>query len=278
MKRDNSASFKQNLVLPWIELRVANRSSACYDAHSHDEFSFGVILQGTAAYKNRSQSHQVGAGDLVTINPADVHSCNPEKGLWSYSMLFVDALKMGQLQRDILRESNQRLPMDYHAFNADFERNEALKAQYFTLFNALEHEESNLNIETCLYSFIESSLQITRPSFKHRQHDEPIKRIREKLLDEVAHHHELESLAEEAGMSRYQLLRAFKNQYGLPPYAYLMDEKIKRSKVMLKAGDSLSDVAHNLGFSDQAHFQRQFKKRLAVTPKYYQSHFVGVSS
>jgi len=274
MKRDNSASFKQNQVLPWIELRVANRSSACYDAHSHDEFSFGVILQGAADYKNRNNSHRISVGDLVTINPSDVHSCNPAAGLWSYSMLFVNATKMGQLQRDILRENNQQMQMDYQAFNNDFERNEALKAQYLTLFDALDNEQSSLNIETCLYSFVESSFQITSPASRYK-HAEPIKRIREKLLDEVSEPHELESLAEEAGMSRYQLLRAFKNQYGLPPYAYLMDEKIKRSKVMLKAGESLSEVAHSLGFSDQAHFQRQFKKRLAVTPKYYQSHFVG---
>lgn len=274
MKRDNSASFKQNQVLPWIELRVANRSSACYDAHSHDEFSFGVILQGAADYKNRNKSHRISVGDLVTINPSDVHSCNPAAGLWSYSMLFVNATKMGQLQRDILRENKQHMQMDYQAFNNDFERNEALKAQYLTLFDALDNEQSSLNIETCLYTFVESSFQITSPANRYK-HAEPIKRIREKLLDEVSEPHELESLAEEAGMSRYQLLRAFKNQYGLPPYAYLMDEKIKRSKVMLKAGESLSEVAHSLGFSDQAHFQRQFKKRLAVTPKYYQSHFVG---
>lgn len=277
MKRDNSASFKQNRVLPWIELRVANRSSACYDAHSHDEFSFGVILQGTAAYKNRNKSHTIGVGDIVTINPADVHSCNPAKGLWSYSMLFVDAHKMGQLQSDVMQEHKQRVPMDYQAFNADFERNDVLKAQYLTLFNALDNEPSSLDIEACLYSFVESTFQITSPA-SHSKQFGPIKRVREKLMDEMTQPHELESLAEEAGMSRYQLLRAFKNQYGLPPYAYLMDEKIKRSKVMLKAGDSLSDVALSLGFSDQAHFQRQFKKRLAVTPKYYQSHFVGVSS
>jgi AraC-like DNA-binding protein len=43
---------------------------------------------------------------------------------------------------------------------------------------------------------------------------------------------------------------------------------------MLKSGEDIVDVANNLGFSDQAHFQRHFKKKLAVTPKFYQSHFV----
>ncbi len=95
MKKDNSASFKQNSVLPWIEVRVANNSNACYQAHSHDEFSFGIIRQGSATYNNRNKSHLIGVGDLVTINPADVHSCNPARKVWSYSMMFVDALKIG---------------------------------------------------------------------------------------------------------------------------------------------------------------------------------------
>lgn len=275
MKRDKSASFKQSTVLPWVELRIANQSNACYDAHSHDEFSFGIIQQGRATYKNRNQTHNIGAGDLVTINPADVHSCNPEKGTWSYSMLFVDALKMGQLQTDVLDDHNQKMGLDYRSFNADFERSKQLNIQYLDLFRALNGDQPSLHIESCLYRFIAASLghgSIGLPS--KRSINAQVQRVQEKLLDEVNEAHELESLAQEAGMNRYQLLRAFKSYYGLPPYAYLMDEKIKRSKQMLKAGQSLADIALQLGFSDQAHFQRQFKKRLAVTPKYYQSHFV----
>ena len=72
MKKDISASFKRSTVLPWIEMRIASQSSACYNAHSHDEFSFGIIEQGRALYRNRNRTHQIGAGDIVTINPADV--------------------------------------------------------------------------------------------------------------------------------------------------------------------------------------------------------------
>jgi AraC-like DNA-binding protein len=37
----------------------------------------------------------------------------------------------------------------------------------------------------------------------------------------------------------------------------------------LKAGQTISAVAHAVGFSDQAHFQRAFKKRVAATPNQY---------
>jgi transcriptional regulator GlxA family with amidase domain len=142
------------------------------------------------------------------------------------------------------------------------------------LFDALKQESPVLHAQTCLYDFVAASVLMPKSERKVQGSSESLKRVKEKLLDEISGEHELESLAQEVGMSRYQLLRAFKNHYGLPPYAYLMDEKIKRAKSMLRSGLALADIAHTLGFSDQAHFQRQFKKRLAVTPKYYQSHFV----
>ncbi len=274
MKKDISASFKRSTVLPWIEMRIASQSSACYNAHSHDEFSFGIIEQGHALYRNRNRTHQIGAGDIVTINPADVHSCNPEAGLWSYNMLFVDTEQMGVWQQDVLSTETGKTGLDYAPFNADLERNTQIKQRYQSLFSALKNDASLLEVQSRFFDFLHVSLAKGEPSKVASAPSGAIKRVKEKLLDQIALNHELEALSHEAGMSRYQLLRAFKHQYGLPPHAYLMDEKIKRAKVMLKSGQEIAQVAYDLGFTDQAHFQKHFKKRIAVTPKYYQSHFV----
>jgi AraC-like DNA-binding protein len=271
MKKDNSAHFKQSTLLPWIEMRAANRSTACYEAHSHDEFSFGIIEQGIADYRNRHRTHRISTGDIVTINPADVHACNPEVGTWSYTMLFVETKTMGQVQQEISNNFTQ----DYTPFLNDLEKNTLLRHRFRSLFSALQEETSALQAQHSFYEFIEASLAIEPQTREKARKALPnLTRVREKLSDELGHTHQLEELAKEADMSRYQLLRAFKTQYGLPPHAYLMDERVKRAKVMLKAGQSISDIALSLGFSDQAHFQRQFKKKLAVTPKFYQSHFV----
>ncbi|MGD8232786.1 helix-turn-helix domain-containing protein [Vibrio sp. TRT 1302] len=273
MKIDKSANFKQSTVLPWIELRIANQSTACYEAHSHDEFSFGIIQQGRADYRNHRTTHHIGKGDIVTINPADVHSCNPEAGTWSYSMLFVDSKQMGKVQQEILGHHRSGYSDDYAPFCHPLERDSRIKLSYLALFNDLQREASQLQVESRLYDFVETAFGA---SLIHNKQSPSLqlKRVQEKLLDDVSYAHQLEQLAQEAQMSRYQLLRAFKHHYGLPPHAYLMDEKIKRAKVMLKSGQEIADVALELGFSDQAHFQRQFKKKIAVTPKFYQSHFV----
>ena len=271
MKKDRSAHFKQSTQLPWVELRVADNSSACYEAHSHDEFSFGIIDQGEALYLNRGRRHTIGKGDIVTINPADVHACNPHQGLWSYRMLFVDTGKMGECQQEVLDD----VSFDYQPFRYDLERNPHLKQDFLNLFSALHSESDRLTAESQLFRFIARSFQLKDVSRTQAQLDLPgLQRVRDKLLDELDSAHQLSELAEEANMSRYQLLRAFQHHFGLSPHAYLMDEKIKRSKVLLKRGQDIAGVALSLGFSDQAHFQRQFKRKVAVTPKYYQSHFV----
>ncbi|WP_391091545.1 helix-turn-helix domain-containing protein [Vibrio sp. NH-UV-68] len=273
MKKDASAHFKQSTVLPWVELRVANQSNACYQAHSHDEFSFGIIDSGRAEYRNRHTNHHIGQGDIVTINPADVHSCNPERGTWSYSMLFVDSGQMGQMQQEVMECSDGGHRQDYLPFRAALDRSPLVGQRYRALFYDLQAEVGALEVQTRLFDFIEAAFG-QRSDETIKAPSPRLKRVHETLLDDVTRVHQLEQLAAEAQMSRYQLLRAFKHYYGLPPHAYLMDEKIKRAKVMLKSGHQIADIAHTLGFSDQAHFQRQFKKKIAVTPKYYQSHFI----
>ena len=289
MKKDNSVSFTQSTLLPWIELRIANQSSACYEAHSHDEFSFGIIDSGVADYRNRHNLYRIGQGDIVTINPFDVHSCNPELHAanadhpdshhsdlqaWSYRMLFVDTLKMGEVQQDVLQNQHSH----YTPFLNDLERSPNLQQQFIALFSALRTGNSILEAEVCLFDFVEACFAHHPTKIIQTNPLQPnLVRVRQKLLDDVGHSHQLQSLAEEAGISRYQLVRAFKSQFGLPPHAYLIDDRIKRAKRMLKSGQSISEIALQLGFSDQAHFQRQFKRKLAVTPKFYQSHFVNRS-
>ena len=95
MKQDKTMFFKKSEVLSFVEIRQASLSTTYYHTHSHDEFSFGVIDSGIVNYHNLNQRNRIGAGDTVTINPADIHSCNPMVGDWSYCMLFVETNWIG---------------------------------------------------------------------------------------------------------------------------------------------------------------------------------------
>jgi len=80
---------------------------------------------------------------------------------------------------------------------------------------------------------------------------------------------DLQTLAERAGLSRFQALRAFKRRYGLPPHAYQLCKRVQQAKAMLRGGAAPADVAAHCGFVDQSHFIRHFKRIVGVTPTRY---------
>lgn len=263
MKQDQTVFFKKSETLPFVEIRQASHSVACYHPHSHDELSFGVII---ANYLNVNQQNRIGQGDTVTINPTEIHSCNPISGDWSYRMLFIEADWVSQLQAE-LSHKNQ---CDNLPFSTVLDRSIASYQQFGLLFDSVLNENNPLVSESLLIEYLQQHFKNYSSKKTNAVH---LQRVKELISDQLNVNHRLADLAKESGLSRYHLIRSFKQKYGLSPHAYQLDERIKQAKTLLKTGHSLLDTSHLLGFSDQSHLQRNFKKRLAVTPKQYQTFF-----
>lgn len=257
--------IRRSPSLPQVELRRAHASRACYHTHAHDEFSFGVIDAGAARYRNGRHDYRVGRGSLVTINPGDAHSCNPDAGRWSYRMLFVDSRWLGGLQRELFGGAQ-----DFRPFAGPLDDSGLGYRPFDRLFALLARGREPLAAETALLDFLMPRFgPLPEPAL-----DIPaLRRVGECIRDQLAEPLTLGELSELADLSRYQLIRGFKQYYGLSPHAYQLDRRIDKAKGLLRRGLALSRVASELGFADQAHFQRHFKRRLALTPGQYQGFF-----
>jgi AraC-like DNA-binding protein len=66
-----------------------------------------------------------------------------------------------------------------------------------------------------------------------------------------------------------QLVRSFRREVGIPPHRYLTGRRLDRARRLLLAGHRAADVAVEVGFHDQAHLTRHFKRMLGVTPGVY---------
>jgi AraC-like DNA-binding protein len=76
----------------------------------------------------------------------------------------------------------------------------------------------------------------------------------------------LRDLAARVGSSPYRLVRIFSEQVGMPPHAYQTQVRIRQARRLLAAGVPAESVAGQLGFCDQPHLIRTFKKYTGVTP------------
>ena len=79
----------------------------------------------------------------------------------------------------------------------------------------------------------------------------------------------LDDLAKAVDLTRFQALRAFKRKYGIPPHDYQLTVRTGLAVPLLCRGASVTHVAHELGFTDQSHFTRHFKRIWRMTPGRY---------
>jgi AraC-like DNA-binding protein len=81
----------------------------------------------------------------------------------------------------------------------------------------------------------------------------------------------LKDLSNKSCMSATNFYRLFKRELGMSPIAYILNQKIKYAKSLLKEkGMNISEVSYASGFDDANYFTRLFKKYEGVTPSQYQ--------
>jgi AraC family transcriptional regulator len=80
----------------------------------------------------------------------------------------------------------------------------------------------------------------------------------------------LADIAGAAHLSPYHLTRVFKKATGVSPHRYLVQVRVNSARSLLTAGAgdrSLAEIASAVGFADQSHLTRHFKRMLGMTPK-----------
>src|SRR5258708_38559031 len=77
----------------------------------------------------------------------------------------------------------------------------------------------------------------------------------------------LSQLAQECGLSVSHFARSFKASFGVSSHRWLVQLRIERSQdLLIRTRESLTDIAEQTGFSDQAAFTRTFHQIVGVSP------------
>lgn len=96
-----------------------------------------------------------------------------------------------------------------------------------------------------------------------------LNRVEEYIEAHLAEDLSLKQLATIAQISPNYFLTKFKESRGITPHQYIIQQRISQAKKLILAGKPLVETADLVGFTDQSHLTRYFKRIVGVTPKQF---------
>ncbi len=241
---------------------VVARSAHSFPRHTHDEFGIGLIARGGQMSASGRGQVTAGAGDIITVNPGEVHDGEPLRGeAREWHMLYLSPERMQEVSLGFE-------PAGAFEFTAPVYRNGELARTFAAAFTRLAETDAAqpaLAADETLLKLFASLVRRTDRQSPDRLHT-GLRRARSRLDDDPASNHTLGDLAAEAGLSRFQLLRAFVSWTGLTPHAYLMQRRASHARCLIATGHGLAAAAFDAGYADQSHMTRDFRRRYGLTP------------
>lgn len=254
---------------PSLDLLTARFDKHVYAPHAHDEFTVGVCVGGSEIIDYRGGHIRTGPGSIVVLAPGEVHTGGPGNATdgYAYRALYAEPA----LLKDGMLTGGPPLPHFREPLIDDPELAAALLTTHTDLSACPDPLEAESRLPWLLVALARRHSTSrpatdTVPGAGHIAHV-----VRDRLADEMTEPPSLAALAGELGLSRYQLLRAFRTTMGLPPYAWLAQHRVHRARRLLESGLRPAEVAGLVGFADQAHLTRWFRRVLGVTPAAYRN-------
>ncbi|MCI3240060.1 helix-turn-helix domain-containing protein [Streptomyces spinosisporus] len=252
---------------PALDLLTARFNKHVYAPHAHDEFTIGVCVDGSEVIDYRGGHIRTGPGSIVVLAPGEMHTGGPGNATdgYAYRALYADPALLTD------GTFSEGLPHFREPLIDDPELAAAILRTHTDLRSCPDPLEAESRLPWLLTALARRHSASRPTSDVIPGADRIAVAVRDRLADELLDPPSLASLAADVGLSRYQLLRAFRTTMGIPPYAWLAQYRVTRARRLLDTGLRPAEVAALVGFADQAHLTRWFRRVLGVTPAAYRN-------
>ncbi|MBR8451992.1 AraC family transcriptional regulator [Burkholderia multivorans] len=252
-----------------IESLRAHFSGHAYDPHDHDDMLIGYTEQGVQRFQCHRSLHTSVPGRAILIEPGALHDGHaPEPGGFTYAMLY---LPQSWVERTARRLELPGLAGVEAAFGHTLVDDRGLVDAIRHAFAALHGNEGRLARDQALDRLLMRLRGQLREPFVHEAGAVPpaIARVRDLLHARMDANLGLDELAELAGIDRFRLTRLFQRAFGTSPHAYLVRVRLRAARRLLAAGRTPAEAAADVGFADQSHLGRWFRRAYRITPAAY---------
>lgn len=245
-----------SFALGSADLLRARASARRFALHMHETFSVVVVIAGSASLYSNRWSKKAQAGDVFFFNPFEVHGGGSLDQSVHYEVLYPS--------RDLIVDclSGVGCRTSIPLFQTDVLRKCAATEAFI---DALSSATSGITqVETAL------GILLRRCSFETASFPEhgmsAVRAACDFIEERYMHAVSTDLLARHVGLHKSHFIRTFHRATGIAPQTYLRQLRIARARDLICEGAELCEAAQSVGFCDQAHLTREFKKVYGVPP------------
>ena len=231
--------------------------------HTHYCAELFFVIDGFGQFQIEDQIYSVSTDDLIMVNPNVLHTeISVNSSPLTYIVLGVEGFEI---------EDSSNFYIE------NFTKNK--EAMLFYLKQLIEENENKSpgyeficqNLIEILVCQLGRTISISSPIVTHTKKPSRISALSKRFIDK--HYKEdlsLDILAEAIHISKYHIVHAFTEEYGISPMKYLISKRIQESCKLLQTTDySLTHISRMLGFSSPSYFSQAFKKEQHCSPLEY---------
>ena len=264
--------------------KLSEYESGSFMWHWHPEIEITYVRKGTMCYKVNNLVYHLKEGDIVFNNSGALHSGTMEnqEDCTYIPVTFDSRLIYGFFQSTINSKYVDPVIQDSLLPAICIDQSEPWHRpfrEYLLRIIALDEKKPNfyeLDITICLQSMWRLLLEhITYEPQVSRENSleyDRIKKILSYIEDNYQNKITLNDIAGHIHLCESECTRLFKRHMNTTLFAFLQEYRIERSLEFLQAGEPVSTVALNTGFSDPNYYSKVFAKIKGCSPREYRKH------
>ena len=269
LPHDERAHYWTHPALPEVDLLDARYVRHSFGKHTHATYVIAAITFGVELFHCRGSLERAAAGSLALVDPETLHTGHAgEPGGWSYQVLYPSVATMAAVAADLGADGGTLSFAGAVAVDPELT---ALVQQVHLAAEQNQVLAASTLLRLVLARVVRTHARGRRPDRQPAAEGlRAARSARDLLVVQVADPPTLDELAAAVGARPFPLLRAFRSVYGLPPHAWLTQHRVSTARRLLDAGTAPADAAVTVGFVDQAHLTRHFRRIVGVPPGAYQ--------
>lgn len=281
LKNTQPFNTRQHMLVQSYEIyRYSDAHLDGVALHHHDFFEVYLFINGNVDYTIESHNFRLQSGDLLLINPTELHQprITQEKQPYERMVLWLNKSFVEQFcskRTDLTRCFDNTAPGYTNLLRLAPHQFE----QVLGLMEALVEENHGETFGNDIAGFgllLQLMVEVNRMALDAPQNHEIVDKssgLMVQVLKHINEHYDedisLDSLADQFFVSKYHLSHEFKRLVGTSVYSYIIKRRLTVAKQLLIDGMSPTSVYQHCGFGDYANFYRAFKAEYNINPKKY---------